>query len=101
MFMFDLELPSLTDERAEAAAHECADRNAWPLRFVPGRVEKRWFGIEKAYPSVLELPVDSGGPALAPEAERDADALAFRPEAAHRIAATIDVIADHFPDGFT
>lgn len=101
MFMFDLELPSLTPERAEAAAQECADRNAWPLQFVPGRVEKRWFGVEKAYPTVVELPTESGGPALALEAERDAPALVMRDEAAARIATTVEIIGDHFPDGFT
>ncbi|MBJ7471648.1 MAG: hypothetical protein JHD16_10120 [Solirubrobacteraceae bacterium] len=100
MFMFDLELPSLTRERGEAAAHECADRNAWPLHFVAGRVERRWFGIEKAYPSVVDLPVDAGGPALAPTAERDALTLELRPEAAHRLASTIQILATHFPEGF-
>ena len=101
MFMFDLELASLSEERAEAAAQECADRNAWPLQFVPGRVEKRWFGVEKAYPTVIELPTESGGPVLALEAERDADALVMREEAAARIATTVEIISDHFPDGFT
>ncbi len=101
MFMFDLELPSLTTQRAEAAAQDAADRNAWPLHLVPGRVEKRWFGIEKAYPTVVELPIESGGPALAIEAERDADSLVMRAEASHRIAATIEILGHHFPEGFT
>lgn len=101
MFMFDLELPSFTTEGAEAAAHEAADRNAWPLQLVPGRVEKRWFGIEKAYPTVVELPTESGGPALALEAERDADTLVMREDAAARIATTIEILGDHFPEGFT
>ena len=100
MFMFDLELPGLTEARAEAVAQECADRNAWPIEFVPGREEKRWYGVRKSFPDVIEIPTESGKPALSDDAERDAEALAMRPEAAARIATTLEIIGDHFPDGF-
>lgn len=99
--MFDVEVPGLTSARGEAAAEEVADRNAWPIAFIPGREEKRIFGIRKAYPSVLELASDSGGSPLAPNVQRDAKHIAMYASAADRIATTVRVISDHFPEGFT
>lgn len=99
-FMFDLELGGLTDERGRAVADECRSRGTWPAAFVPGRVEKRWFGVEKSYPPVLELPDhDEAGPAIAADAARDAHAINFRPDAAEAVAATVEIVADHFPEG--
>ncbi len=98
--MFDVEVEGLTNARGQAAAEECADRNAWPITFIPGREEKRWFGIKKSYPAVLELATDSGGSPLAPNVERDADHIAMYAGAADRIATTVRVISDHFPEGF-
>lgn len=99
--MFDIEVPGLTSVRGEAAAEEVADRNAWPIAFIPGREEKRIFGIKKSYPSVLELATDSGGSPLAPNVQRDADHIAMYAGAAERIGTTVRVISDHFPEGFT
>lgn len=99
--MFDVEVPGLTSVRGQAAAEECADRNAWPVAFVPGREEKRIFGIKKAFPAVLELATDSGGSPLAADVQRDADHIAMSPDAAVRIATSVQIISDHFPDGFS
>lgn len=99
--MFDLELPGLTDQRGQAVAEECERLGAWPVTFVPERVEKRWFGVEKFYPPVLEVPASDGTrAALAPGAARDADTIAMNPKATDALAATVSVIADHFPEGF-
>ncbi len=99
--MFDLEVEDLTAERGRAVDHECAARGAWPVTFAPGRVEKRWFGIEKAYPPVLDIdPRDDTGSILAVTAERDADTIDLRHDAIPRLIESIRVIADAFPEGF-
>lgn len=101
MFMFDLELDGLTDEVGHAVAADCDTADAWPVAFVPGRVERRWFGIEKAYPTVLEIQAtDHDGSILDPAAERDADVVVFRPGAGSRLAETLRIVARHFPGGF-
>lgn len=101
MFMFDLEVDGLTDARGQAVAEACADAGAWPVSFVPGRVERRWFGIEKSYPPVIEIVTQDGtGSILAVTAERDAATIDFRHDAVPRLAATVRIIDEHFPEGF-
>jgi hypothetical protein len=101
LFMFDLELPGLTDERGAALSDECEAVGAWPVEFVEGRVEKRWFGIEKFYPPVIELATsDADGSILAPTAARDAASIDMRAAALPRLALTTKLIADHFPEGY-
>lgn len=101
MFMFDLEVENLTDARGRAVTADCAAGEAWPVAMVPGRVEKRWFGIEKAYPTVLEiLPEDEVGSVLAASAERDAETVALRSDAPERLAHTLRIVDRHFPEGF-
>lgn len=101
MFMFDLEFDGLTDELGRDIAVECVRRGAWPVTFRAGRVEKRWFGIEKAYPPVLEIEAgDETGPILAVTAERDADTIDLRHDAIPRLVDTVRILADHLPDGF-
>ncbi|MDQ8043388.1 MAG: hypothetical protein REI11_02210 [Patulibacter sp.] len=101
IFMFDLELGQLSDARGAAITDAVREANGWPVEFVAGRVEKRWFGVEKFYPPVLEiLTEDDAGPILLPTATRDADAIALRPDAVAPLAVTVGVIADHSPEGF-
>lgn len=99
--MFDLEFEGLTDELGLALAHACADRGAWPVTFSEGRVEKRWFGIEKAYPPVLDIEAHDGtGPILAVTAERDAATIDLRHDAIPRLIDTVRILGEHLPDGF-
>jgi hypothetical protein len=101
LFMFDLEVEGLTDHRGRALADECLAVGAWPVSFVEGRVEKRWFGIEKFFPPVIEVATsDDDGTILAPNASRDAAAIAMRVDALPRLALTTKLISDHFPTGY-
>jgi hypothetical protein len=99
--MFDLEFDGLTNELGLALAHACADRGAWPVAFSEGRVEKRWFGIEKAYPPVLDIQAADGtGSILAVTAERDADTIDLRHDAIPRLVDTVRILGEHLPEGF-
>lgn len=100
MFMFDLQVENLTDAVGQSVIDAVTAAGAWPVAFVPGRVERRWFGIEKSYPTVLEIQSgDVRGSVLATEI-RDADTVDLRLDARHRLGQTLAIIADHFPSGF-
>lgn len=101
-FMFDLDLPGLTPPLGVAIEQAVADAGAWPVRFTPGREEQRWFGIKKAYPTVLEiLTADGQGHVLVDPDHWDETAWRFRLDAIPRLSSLIDVLAAHAPDGFT
>ncbi len=101
-FMFDLELPALTTDIGVAIEHAVADAGAWPVRFTPGREERRWFGIRKAYPTVLEvLTADGQGHVLQRPDHWDEVSWKLRPDALPRLVALIDILARISPAGFT
>ena len=100
--MFDLELPGVDDVLGESIEQAVADAGAWPARFVPGREERRWFGVRKAYPSVLEIHTTDGqGHVLLDPDHWDEDRWVFRPDAIPRLARLIEILAAHAPEGFT
>ncbi|MEH3054354.1 MAG: hypothetical protein PGN13_10170 [Patulibacter minatonensis] len=100
-FMFDLELPGLTPAGGRALEQAVADAGAWPVRFEPGREEQRWFGIRKAYPSVLEILTEDGrGHILVDPSDWNEDAWVFRPDAVPRLARLVELLADHAPEGY-
>jgi hypothetical protein len=100
--MFDLDLGDALDPAVGAAIeHAVADAGAWPVRFSPLREERRWFGVRKAYPAVLEiLTADGQGHVLVDPDHWDEDAWQLRPDAAPRLASLIAILADHAPTGF-
>lgn len=101
-FMFDLELARLDEATGHAIEHAVADAGAWPVRFVPGREERRWFGVRKAYPTVLEiLTADGTGHVLIDPDHWDEVAWQFRLDAVPRLVRLVEILADHAPDGFT
>lgn len=95
--MFDLDLGAEVDPAVgQAIEHEVADAGAWPVRFSPGREERRWFGIRKAYPTVLEiLTADGQGHVLIDPNHWDEEAWQLRPDAAPRLARLIAILAEH------
>jgi len=100
--MFDLELPGLDQVVGHAIEHAVADSGAWPVRFTPGREERRWFGVRKAYPTVLEiLTADGQGHVLVNPDHWDEDAWQFRPDAIARLIRLVETLAGHAPSGFT
>ena len=103
-FLFDLELPGADEDDLMAIAAACSTRRHWPIRFTPAREERRWFGLRKAYPAVLELPeVDLRAvPAsvLAQDAAPDAALVPFAPAHRERLATTLATIGQHAPAGF-
>ena len=100
--MFDLELPGLTATLGQDLEHAVADAGAWPVRFTPGREERRWFGLRKSYPTVLEiLTADGQGHVLIDPDTWDEHAWRFRPDAIERLARLVTILAEHVPDGFT
>jgi hypothetical protein len=100
--MFDLELPGLDEAMAHAIEHAVADAGAWPVRFTPGREERRWFGIRKAYPTVLEiLTADGQGHVLVDPDHWDEYAWLFRADAIPRLVELVDILAGHAPSGLT
>lgn len=102
MFMFDLEVEGLTDPTGRALEAACREAGAWPIIFAPGRVERRWFGIEKAYPPVLDIAVeDPSGPIVLPDAPREAERIVMRASALPALARTIGLVAEHFPGPLT
>lgn len=99
--MFDLELPELTPQLSRAIEHAVADAGAWPVRFTPGREERRWYGVRKSFPDVLEvLTSDARGHVLMDPEHWDEHAWEFRPDAVERIARLIEVLGDHAPGPF-
>jgi hypothetical protein len=101
-FMFDLDLPGLDADLGRAIEHAVADAGAWPVRFEPDREERRWFGVRKAYPTVLEiLAADGRGHILIDADHWDEHAWQLRPDAIPRLAALVAILADHAPAGFT
>lgn len=100
--MFDLDLGRPVKEtEGRAIEHAVADAGAWPVRFTPGREERRWFGLRKAYPAVLEIQVRDGqGHVLVDPDHWDEEAWQLRPDAAPRLARLIAILADHVADGF-
>lgn len=100
--MFDLDLPDLTPERAERMLHAIADAAAWPARYQPEREERRWFGVTKAYPHVLELLTEDGtGHVLLEPTVWDETSWRLRPDARPRLAATVRILAAQHPAPFT
>jgi len=101
-FMFDLELVDVDEAAGIAVEHAVADAGAWPVRFTPGREERRWFGIRKAYPTVLEILTEDGtGHVLVNPDHWDEDAWQFRPDAIPRLVGLIEILSRHAPAGFT
>lgn len=100
--MFDLDLGDDLDRSTGVAIEQAvADAGAWPVRFTPGRVERRWFGVRKAYPTVLEiLTADGQGHVLVDPDHWDEDAWQLRPDAAPRLASLIAILAEYQPAGF-
>lgn len=100
--MFDLDLGRQVDEaEGHAIEHAVADAGAWPVRFTAAREERRWFGLRKAYPAVLEIQVRDGqGHVLVDPDHWDEDAWRLRPDAAPRVARLIAILGDHVPAGF-
>lgn len=100
--MFDLEIPGLDRALGEAIEQAVADDAAWPVRFVSGREERRWFGVRKAYPAVLEiLNADGQGHVLVDADHWDEDRWIFRPDAVTRLARLVEILAANAPAGFT
>lgn len=99
--MFDLELPELTPQVGERVMHAVADAGAWPAHYVRGREERRWFGLTKAYPTVLELPTADGrGHVLVDPATWDEERWRLRPDARARLANTLRILATEHPAPF-
>lgn len=99
--MFDLELPELTPQIGERVMHAVADAGAWPATYVKGREERRWFGLTKGYPTVLELPTEDGrGHVLLTPDEWNEERWELRPDARPRLARTIEILAAEHPAGF-
>jgi hypothetical protein len=100
--MFDLDLGLVDLARGRAIEHAVADAGAWPVRFSEGWEERRWFGIRKAYPPVLDiLTADGQGHVLADPDHWDEHAWQLRSDAAPRVATLLDILARHSPAGFT
>lgn len=101
-FMFDLDLGVPVDaERGQAIEHAVADAGAWPVRFTPGREERRWFGIRKAFPTVLEILTEDGrGHVLVRPDHWDEEAWELRADAVPRLASLVAIIAEHAPAEF-
>lgn len=100
-FMFDLDLPDLTPERGQQIEHAIADSGAWPARYQSEREERRWFGITKAYPHVLELLTEDGrGHILLEPDTWDEERWVLRPDARPRLVATIEIVAAAHPSPF-
>ncbi|MBO9531511.1 MAG: hypothetical protein J7513_00860 [Solirubrobacteraceae bacterium] len=100
-FMFDLDFPKLTPELGVAIEQAVADAGAWPVRFTPGREERRWFGIRKHYPAVLEISTQDGrGHVLLDPDHWDETSWELRPDATERVATLIVILAEHAPLGF-
>jgi len=100
--MFELGLLDLDEPRGLAAQAAARERGAWPLHYVPGRVERRWYGIHKSFPPELWLPTDvDGAPILSPGDQRDQPTLGMNPVLLPRLAQAIAVVAEVFPGGFT
>lgn len=99
-FLFELEIRGVDESGLRTLAHACSGPECWPVVFIPGREEKRWFGVRKAYPPVLELPVEADGASvLAAAARPDADAVPYSPAGAPRLAATVERIARQASEG--
>ncbi|MFT4034045.1 MAG: hypothetical protein QM679_00555 [Patulibacter sp.] len=100
--MFDLELPGLTALSGVLVEQAVADAGAWPVRFSPSREERRWFGIRKAYPAVLEiLTADGQGHILCNPDRWDEHRWQLRPDAAPRLARLIELLAHYTERDFT
>lgn len=100
--MFDLDLGLAVDAAfGTAVEHAVADAGAWPVRFTPEREERRWFGIRKAYPAVLEILTEDGRGHILVDPDRwDEEAWQLRSDAVPRLARLLGILADHSPDGF-
>lgn len=99
--MFDLELPGLTPELGTTIEQAVADAGAWPVRYSEGREERRWFGVRKAYPTVLDiLTADGQGHVLVDPDHWDEERWTFRADATPRLARLIEILAAHAPSGF-
>lgn len=99
-FLFELEVRGADQDGLRAIAQACTGPRYWPVEFVPGREERRWFGIRKAYPPALVLPERAAGRSvLAAHAEPDAEAVPFAPDAAPLLAATVARIASYATGG--
>lgn len=100
--MFDLEVEGLTDQAGSTLEAAARRAGAWPVLFETGRVERRWFGIEKAYPPVLDIATsDAAGQIVLPDAPREADRILMRADALPHLAKTLALIAEHFPGPLT
>lgn len=99
--MFDLDLPDLDANLGAAIEQAVADAGAWPVRFSHEREERRWFGIRKAYPRVLEiLTADGTGHVLVDPTHWNEDAWELRPDAIPRLARLVEILAAQSPHGF-
>lgn len=100
--MFDVELPDLSPEQGDRIVARIAEAGGWPAHYVPRREERRWFGVIKAYPHVLELATedDRGHVLIAPDVW-DEERWRLRPDAHERLATTLAILAEEHPAPFT
>jgi hypothetical protein len=102
-FLLELSVERLTEEQGHAVELACRNLDAWPVHFVPRR-RRRWaiFGSKMVGPR-LSLPeqLDNEHHLLGDDAEWDAPAWAMEPALLPRFAATMRILGECLPQGFT
>jgi len=106
-FLLHLEVTDLSPEQGRAVEASCRLRQAWPVRFVPGRPRRWWRKLALAgpghVPPRLDMPAEQPGLGhlLSDDADWDAPSWAMRGDLLPALAESIRILGEHLPQGST
>ena len=100
-FVVELAAQNVTAEQGEAIEAAIREREAWPVRYVPAHLERRWLLKRRAIRSSLVMPdIVDGRYLVSDQAMWDQPFWDLQPEFRPRLATTFRILGEFLPQGF-
>ncbi len=101
-FVVELTIEGATPEQGEAVEAACRQRNAWPIEYFSGGIQKRLFRKPRLAEPSLRMPEDiDGRHLLSDEADWDQRSWDLEPELRPKLAETFRILGKLIPQGFS